>query len=60
MFLRFLKMLIVIFFVFTVVTWPILLPLAAADVPGSRSDGLDKLSWGKFVTTLPDQMGLFI
>jgi calcium permeable stress-gated cation channel len=47
MFLRFIRLLMIIFFVFTVVTWPVLLPVDAADITGSDREGLDKLSWGK-------------
>jgi calcium permeable stress-gated cation channel len=48
MFLRFIRLLMIIFFVFTLVTWPILLPIDAASVPDElTNDGLEKLSWSK-------------
>lgn len=45
LFLRFLRLMIIIFGTFTVVTWSIILPVDAANI-NSQSDGLNKLSWG--------------
>jgi hypothetical protein len=43
-------MLMIIFSFFTLVTYPILLPTDSAAVPGANaSDGLEKLSWAKWV-----------
>jgi calcium permeable stress-gated cation channel len=53
-------MVIIIFFVFTVVTWPILLPVDAADVKGSTQEGLDKLSWGNITPSLDDRLAAHI
>jgi hypothetical protein len=49
MFLRFIRLLMIIFAVFTAITWPILLPIDAAGVSNPTREGLDKLSWGKYV-----------
>ena len=53
MFLRYLKMLIWIFLVFTIITWTVLIPV---DIAGVKSgfDGLDKLSWSKYVYPHPN------
>jgi hypothetical protein len=48
MFLRFLKMLVWIFLMFTFLTWAILIPVDAAGVRSSF-DSLEKLSWSKCV-----------
>jgi hypothetical protein len=38
----------ILFGVFTLITYPILLPTDSAEVPGANaSDGLEKLSWAK-------------
>ncbi|KAI0076270.1 DUF221-domain-containing protein [Panus rudis PR-1116 ss-1] len=47
MFLRFLRLLIILFGAITLITWTVLLPVDAADIRDSNfSDGLAKLSWG--------------
>jgi hypothetical protein len=53
MFLRFLKMLIRIFAVFTLLTWLIILPLDATAKDGAVS-GLERFSWGN-ITSSGDQ-----
>ncbi|KAF8532738.1 DUF221-domain-containing protein [Gautieria morchelliformis] len=50
MFLRFLRLMIIIFGVFTLVTWAVLLPINVAGVNG-KSAGLGKLSWGNISDT---------
>ncbi|KAJ1304283.1 hypothetical protein OPQ81_005443 [Rhizoctonia solani] len=45
LFIRFLKLMIWIFAAFTLISWPILLPINAVNIPGGGSDGLVKLSW---------------
>ena len=47
MFPRSLRLMIVIFASFTLVTWLVLLPVDSANMGWSDSDGLAKLSWGK-------------
>ena len=48
MFLRFLRLLIILFASITVLTWLILLPVDAAGLGEANfTDGLAKLSWGK-------------
>lgn len=53
MFLRFLRLLIIVFSVLTALTWLILLPVDTVgfDTPNFE-DGLARLSWGKCVPTL--------
>jgi calcium permeable stress-gated cation channel len=46
MLLRFLRLMIIIFGTFTLVTWAVLIPINVVGVNG-QSDGLSKLSWGK-------------
>ncbi|KAF8586259.1 DUF221-domain-containing protein [Ramaria rubella] len=46
MMLRFLRLMILIFGTFTVVTWLILLPVDTAGIKGGQEDGLNRLSWG--------------
>ncbi|EIN07902.1 DUF221-domain-containing protein [Punctularia strigosozonata HHB-11173 SS5] len=60
MFLRWMKMVIIIFFVFTLVTWPILLPVDAADVRGSSQQGLTKLSWSNITSSLDNRLAAHI
>ncbi|GJJ07100.1 hypothetical protein Clacol_001300 [Clathrus columnatus] len=45
LFLRFLRLMIIIFSTFTVITWSIILPVDTANI-NSQADGLNKLSWG--------------
>ncbi|CUA72941.1 Phosphate metabolism protein 7 [Saccharomyces cerevisiae S288c] [Rhizoctonia solani] len=45
LFLRFLRLMILIFGVFTLISWPILLPVNSINMPGGGSDGLVRLSW---------------
>jgi hypothetical protein len=47
LFIRFLRLMILIFGAFTLISWPIILPVDAANMPGEGRDGLAKLSWGK-------------
>jgi hypothetical protein len=50
MYLRFLRLMTLIFAVFTLLTWPVLLPIDAAGVADANaSDALEKLSWSKYV-----------
>ncbi|KAG8739154.1 hypothetical protein FRC12_016411, partial [Ceratobasidium sp. 428] len=52
LFIRFLRLMIWIFGLFTLISWPILLPLDAANMPGdSFKDGLAKLSWGNVISS---------
>ncbi|KZS87835.1 DUF221-domain-containing protein [Sistotremastrum niveocremeum HHB9708] len=46
MFLRFLRIMIWIFGVFTVATWVVLLPVDAANIPDSNETGLSRFQWG--------------
>lgn len=50
LFLRFLKLLIVLFGVFWVSTWIVLLPIEAAGVASESRTGLDKYQWGNDVS----------
>lgn len=48
MFLRFLRLLIILFASITLMTWLILLPVDAAALKDANfQDGLARLSWGK-------------
>lgn len=50
MFLRFLRLLIIIFSSVTVLTWLVLIPVDRANIHGATySDKLAQLSWGKYV-----------
>ncbi|KAJ7747247.1 DUF221 family protein [Mycena metata] len=49
MFLRFLKMLIWIFFVFTVSTFLVIIPVDIVGVTGSSAVGLDRVTWSNIV-----------
>jgi calcium permeable stress-gated cation channel len=50
MFLRFLRLLIVLFASITLLTWVVLLPVDTAGLPhGNFTDRLLRLSWGKYV-----------
>ncbi|KAG9089597.1 hypothetical protein FRC06_001468 [Ceratobasidium sp. 370] len=52
LFIRFLRLMIWIFGLFTLISWPVLLPLDAANMPGeSFKDGLAKLSWGNIISS---------
>jgi len=51
MFLRFLKMLLWIFLVFTASTFTVLLPIDSINVAKSQG-GLDQFTWGKWVPFL--------
>jgi hypothetical protein len=45
----------IIFFGFTLLTWPVLLPINAARIPNpNTTDGLEKLSWSKYVPLIFD------
>jgi hypothetical protein len=51
MYLRFLRLMTLIFAVFTLLTWPVLLPIDAAGVADANaSDALEKLSWSKYAS----------
>jgi hypothetical protein len=50
--IRFFEMMIKVFLVYTLVTWPILLPIDAVGMPITQSDGLGRLGFGKCVTGL--------
>ncbi|KAG8922564.1 hypothetical protein FRC02_011782 [Tulasnella sp. 418] len=50
LFIRFLRLLMMIFGVFTLFTWPVLLPVDAVGFESNR-DGLSKLSWGNVPVT---------
>ena len=53
MFLRFLRLLIILFGSITLLTWVILLPVDTAGLKdGNLSDNLSRLSWGKYVHRL--------
>lgn len=41
---------ILIFGVFTLISWPILLPINSINMPGGGKDGLVRLSWSKWVS----------
>ncbi|KAH7339317.1 DUF221-domain-containing protein [Rhizoctonia solani] len=45
LFIRFLRLMIWIFGVFTLISWPILLPINSINMPGGGKDGLVRLSW---------------
>ncbi|CAE6446736.1 unnamed protein product [Rhizoctonia solani] len=45
LFIRFLKLMIWIFGAFTLISWPILLPINSINMPGGGRDGLVRLSW---------------
>ena len=48
MFLRFLRLLIILFASITVLTWLVLLPIDAVGLENANfSDKLSRLSWGK-------------
>ncbi|KAF8529554.1 DUF221 family protein [Hysterangium stoloniferum] len=51
MFLRFLRLMIIIFGSFMVTTWVILLPINTVGIHSSAADGLNQLSWGN----IPDR-----
>lgn len=53
-------MMTIIFFVFTLVTWPILLPVDAADVKGSPQEGLNTLSWSNITPSLDNRLAAHI
>ena len=61
MFLRFLRLLIIVFSVLTALTWLILLPIDTVgfDTPNFE-DGLARLSWGKYVPTLWFYLSLYL
>ncbi|KAF9467356.1 DUF221 family protein [Collybia nuda] len=48
MFLRFMKLLIWVFLVFTILTFLVIIPATAANVKGSRA-GLDRISWTNII-----------
>lgn len=48
MFLRFIRLLIIIFLVFTISTFIIIIPVNAAYIP-TVNKGLDRISWSKYV-----------
>ncbi|KAJ7045820.1 DUF221 family protein [Mycena alexandri] len=50
MFLRFLKMLIWIFFVFTVSTFLVIIPVDIVGVTGGSAVGLDRVTWSNIVS----------
>lgn len=54
--IRFFEMMMKVFLAYTLVTWPILLPINAVGMPITQSDGLGRLGFGKYVTglLLPD------
>ncbi|CAE6449878.1 unnamed protein product [Rhizoctonia solani] len=45
LFVRFLRLMILVFGVFTLISWPILLPINSINMPGGGKDGLVRLSW---------------
>ncbi|KAF8756834.1 Cytosolic domain of 10TM putative phosphate transporter [Rhizoctonia solani] len=45
LFVRFLKLMIWVFGAFTLISWPILLPINSVNMPGGGKDGLLRLSW---------------
>ncbi|KAL5631731.1 hypothetical protein ACGC1H_007289 [Rhizoctonia solani] len=45
LFIRFLRLMIMIFGAFTLISWPILLPINSINMPGGGKDGLVRLSW---------------
>ncbi|CAE6462438.1 unnamed protein product [Rhizoctonia solani] len=45
LFVRFLKLMIWVFGAFTLISWPILLPINSINMPGGGNDGLVRLSW---------------
>ncbi|KAF8706086.1 Cytosolic domain of 10TM putative phosphate transporter, partial [Rhizoctonia solani] len=47
LFVRFLKLMIWVFGAFTLISWPILLPINSVNMPGGGKDGLLRLSWSK-------------
>ncbi|KAF8606373.1 DUF221-domain-containing protein [Ceratobasidium sp. AG-I] len=51
LFIRFLRLMIIIFGVFTLISWPVLLPIDAANIPAEGKDGLAKLSWGNIISS---------
>lgn len=53
-------MIIIIFFVFTLVTWPVLIPVDAADVHGSGQEGLNQLSWSNVTSSLENRLAAHI
>ncbi|KAG9099222.1 hypothetical protein FS749_001789 [Ceratobasidium sp. UAMH 11750] len=56
LFIRFLRLMIWIFGLFTLISWPVLLPLDAANMPGDTfKDGLAKLSWGNIISSEHDR-----
>lgn len=53
MFLRFLRLLMILFASMTVITWAVLLPVDTAGIRHANfSDRLARLSWGKCVPLL--------
>lgn len=54
MFLRFLRMLTLLFGSITLLTWLVLLPVDTAGLRAPNfTDGLSRLSWGKYASPLP-------
>ncbi|QRV93773.1 tranport-associated late exocytosis protein [Ceratobasidium sp. AG-Ba] len=52
LFIRFLRLMIWIFGLFTLISWPVILPIDAANMPGENfKDGLAKLSWGNIINS---------
>ncbi|KAB5591080.1 hypothetical protein CTheo_5492 [Ceratobasidium theobromae] len=45
LFVRFLKLMVWIYGAFTLITWPILLPINSINMPDGGKDGLARLSW---------------
>ncbi|KAG8885941.1 hypothetical protein FRB99_004411, partial [Tulasnella sp. 403] len=61
LFIRFLRLLMMIFGVFTLLTWPVLLVVDTAGIPDNQGrDGLSRLSWGNIPTNMQSRYAAHI
>lgn len=51
LYVRFLKLMVWIYGAFTLISWPILLPVNSVNMPGGKTDGLARLSWSNITDT---------
>jgi len=52
MFLRYIRLLVIVFGVFTVVTFAVIIPVTTAGIH-SNLQGLERISWSKSAQVLP-------